>query len=423
MNVENIFNSLIKWINDNNGHVNPKLNINISDQYNRTVYLTDDININDKLLSLPDKLILNYDKINLLVPNIDKWINDINSVEESNLLKMNILLLYEYTLKEKSFYYPYISILPQSLEDFAYHPLLNQTDLNIKTWKKLHHSFYTYIEKKNNDINTFFNLINKLNNKYKIFNHIDITFYKIKYIYMCILTRQWKNIGCVPFADMFQHSANSNITINSETKGFKDLISDKNIKKNSIIYDNYGIHDDFILLAGFGFTEDNNNDIIKYISINLKYNLQTSLSKYIEFEIQKFFKKYNTKTIVLTSKGISTIYLYIMRILSLTPEDIIKINGQDDYYKSRISINNEINAIKSIIEHIKTKSLFYTPEIRNLANNIIKSNIDNNITINLANIVLNETDILNTCVNSLHNRLLKLIDNPFNININVNIFK
>ena len=261
MNLDEKYQLLKKWILDNNGFINEKLDFTYINNENRYIVSNNDINPEELLFSIPDKLCINNKLIND-IPNINN-INidnlDINSI-------MILILKYHFSLGENSFYYPYLNLLP-SYEDYNYHPLYKYNDELGKKWRTISNKIVDMIESQIRIIDKIFDNFTKLG--------INITYQEVKYYYMIIITRQWTNVGLVPFADLLQHSNSSNLLLNTNNNSHYIKNNNNGIMKNQIIYDNYGLYDDNILFTNFGFVDQiNNTQLSRFIKIPIINNIK-----------------------------------------------------------------------------------------------------------------------------------------------------
>ena len=127
MNIEldQIIKELTSWIEQNGGFVNKNLFLKMEEvesRKERTIYCKEKIQKNQKILEIPHELRINnhhFEKI----PGIENWKKrDEHQIFEKGDVKCWLSLIYEKSLGQKSFFYPYLQSLPD-LESFSEHPL------------------------------------------------------------------------------------------------------------------------------------------------------------------------------------------------------------------------------------------------------------------------------------------------------------
>jgi hypothetical protein len=344
--LEQKYQDLVNWIRENGGYINEKLKIS-NGLYGREIIAKEEINSNEFLFKIPKKLYLNPDNCNL---NTD----DRFEYRE----KVSICLLKE-TFNERSFWKPYLNLL-MKIEEFENHPIVL-----FMNGKFPNNSERIYELAKNNYQNfiNFHNKLIKYNETNKIFNfELKITF--TLWSYLSVMTRMWTNVGLVPFADLLQHSNESNISLNFDSD-LSSMITQNNIKKDEIVYDNYLIQDDISLYLNFGFVDSSN---LSYSSINFIFERSPGfLSNIIENELNKN----NFNKIFIGSEGINQSLIYFLRINMLNEKDIRNINFNDsEYYKNVISISNELRCLNKL--RFRLSNLVDSNELIWAKNNINK---------------------------------------------------
>lgn len=402
MNLDEKYQLLKKWILDNNGFINEKLDFTYINNENRYIVSNNDINPEELLFSIPDKLCINNKLIND-IPNINN-INidnlDINSI-------MILILKYHFSLGENSFYYPYLNLLP-SYEDYNYHPLYKYNDELGKKWRTISNKIVDMIESQIRIIDKIFDNFTKLG--------INITYQEVKYYYMIIITRQWTNVGLVPFADLLQHSNSSNLLLNTNNNSHYIKNNNNGIMKNQIIYDNYGLYDDNILFTNFGFVDQiNNTQLSRFIKIPIINNIKndTPFNRLRLTELNSF----KSKHFILSNNFFDKNILYQLRLYSLTLSDIKSIDISTTFYNQVISISNEKESYLSLFKILKNL-ISSKSDIKSIMNNINDYHPDS-IEYKISSLVLFENEIIRYSINMLLYEWIKLLGCPFNLNLKV----
>lgn len=317
------YQDLVNWIIQNDGYVNEKLTIS-NGLYGREIIANEEIASNEFLFKIPKKLYLNPDNCNLSIDN--------NIFEYRE--KVCISLLKE-TFNESSFWKPYLNLL-MKIEEFENHPLV--LFMNGK-FPNVSERIYELAKNNYQNFINFHNKLIKYNETNKIFNfELKVTF--TLWSYLSVMTRMWTNVGLVPFADLLQHSNESNISLNSDNDS-SNMIAQNNIKQDEIVYDNYLIQDDISLYLNFGFVDKSGNDVS---SINFRIDTENMLLKnIINFETSKIEPKY-----FISTKGININLMKALRIISLNENDIKNLDFDNIDFSKIVSINNELRALRKL---------------------------------------------------------------------------
>lgn len=405
------FENLKTWITNNGGYVNNKLGIKYITSDNRTVYAKEPINQNEFIFKIPDKCLINENSFKTLpiTGTIDH--------ELSADAKRIIVLLYEKFIKrDKSFYYPYIDILP-SFEDFNYHPFI-KFDVSRETIYK------TLSDGSFNKLNAFITLYNtikdtmlKFNETIKLFNEDILTEENIKWAFLILRTRQWKN-GLCPFADLLQHSHKSTMLLETNTTTqTNDMVVKNDIQTNEIIYDNYGIYDDVMLFVAYGFV--NKQDHKYGIDFTIQVNDNNPLNLFKKELINKFIL--TNKNLAVSKNEISNQLIWLFRMASITNTDIKMINLEDnDFYKKEISLDNECMAYRNLLEILKIK-IQDTNKSLELCKNIMNTYDENSIEYAITYLNINSNDIYKSVFYLINRLWNEKLPHPFNTNLTINL--
>jgi hypothetical protein len=180
----------------------------------------------------------------------------------------------------------------------------------------------------------------KSNHENHVVNEIDFQDFLKFRIYVCSrifsYTKNYKEEnGMVPYADLLNHSQNPNTTwYYDDVKNVFVVEATKNIKKNSEIYDSYGMKTNVQLIMYYGFSIKNNKFSVLDISHNHRhyqfdhndkiddYNIfdedmndssKESLKKKLKSILEKHIRKIKNNEI--TDTNILNIYLDEIRII------------------------------------------------------------------------------------------------------------
>ena len=249
------FNNLKNFILKNGGEVNDNLAIRFISQDNREIYALDTITVNTQLFKIPEKCCINKNTFH------DTFNQQIPQTYDSDVYGILTLLHHIFIEKEKSFYYPYLVMLPS---DFSYHPLQQYTPEKRNLWQKISVRIMRYIDLHLKKIGECTDIIKKINDECKLFPENIVTDENIRYCYLILRTRQWGTTGLCPLADMLQHSSSSNMLLIHDTTNKLAIMNAKmDVARNDTIFDNYGIYDDMSMFVGYGFVEHINDDFMR----------------------------------------------------------------------------------------------------------------------------------------------------------------
>jgi hypothetical protein len=363
------FNKLKNWVTEHGGHVNPKIGIKTTGNAGRALYATANIEKDEIVIKIPDDLSINKNKLNT-IPNIDpeKFIS-----YETDSIIMIILLYHAFVLKNKSIYYTYIRMLPD-LRSFDAHPFIQYNQETIKSWTKIGPKMVQVIEGLHDQYNKRRDEVKKS----KIFTDDIVTEDNIKWAFLIIKTRQWKDHGLVPVADLMQHSNNSNMLLCFKD-GFGMMTSNASITKDNLIYDNYGVFDDVSLFCTFGFIEGDLTAVVNgtdqctrlvKVDLNATINTEKLIGRLKNNEMAQY-KTQQSWNWFITNKGLCVSLLEYLRIAALSDSDIKILDFNiPKYYENVISLDNEarvFNWIRSLLissdDEIHNKQMEFCREI------------------------------------------------------------
>ncbi|AYV79641.1 MAG: hypothetical protein Faunusvirus32_3 [Faunusvirus sp.] len=418
------FDILAKWVRDNGGTVSDKLSIQQTDVMDRFVAASNDIDPNEELLNIPNKICITKDKISS-VPNFEQF--DIDSM--SDKFKLLIILMYNIQLGEASFFKHYIKLLP-TLQYFNNHPLYQFTDENRIQWQHISPSFVALLSALNQECIDCYSKLATFNKTTAVFSQDSLSIENVKWCYLLILTRSWRNTGLVPIADMLQHSNHSTMILNNGSE--KNSLTTQNIiKSGEIVYDNYCINDELMQFAIYGFVDDiENMTVRRYINIALPkkdiFDNTTVLNRFKNGELNNYIASH--AILYMTNAGIHTSLLEYLRVNCMDETDMQNINLSKDgkpYYSSIISLTNESRVYTNILSLIKKgnivdddKKLGEYKSIIDNANNV--GNTDS-VIYKLAKIGIYRNQIIHTTCETVVTLWNKFINNPFGTEIKLSI--
>lgn len=387
---------LLTWLKDNGGYVNEKLALNIDAPNNRFIYAVEEIEPDETLLKIPKKCCL------LRGEKEKEGENDGNA-----MFQMIHSLLFNLSLEEESFFYPYISFLPTK-EDLSYHPLYKYNDETMQHWNKTSSFFVKLLNKSIDDIIKAYNWI--LSNTY-----IDpsfVTIENIKWCYLILTSRQWK-IGLVPMADLLQHNGSSNMVLKTESVDDNEscfMTTPNKILKGSEVCDNYGGFGDLCMLWKYGFVDDiENNNVYRFIPLTFKLSEpKNTCEKIRNIYCQEYIENIN-KTIIngfiLSSHGLQDELKQLLRLSTMTEKDIKSIDiNSNDFQQKMISLDNELNMYRNLILLIKNQGDVFTDDEIKASIELVKTADKLSIEYKLAKAVLYHIKVVN---NSLKNILVE----------------
>jgi histone-lysine N-methyltransferase SETD3 len=253
------FNILKKWLNMQND------NLKMYKRHIRGIYSTHDIKNGDYILVIPSKYIIQYSDIK------DDYLE--NKLKNTNSDIAKYLLLE--SINPKSFYKPYLDSMPSDINEYPF--FYKKSELNqLKKTSLFCKDAYNFDEQKKHilyDAKIIYKYLYKKNIITMDFKEFYALFLKFRVLVCSRVFGYIKNYSeenaMVPYADLFNHSNNSNTKWYFDDK--KDsfiLEATKNIKKGSEIYDSYGSKSNIQLLRYYSFTIPNNKH--SFVNINHK---------------------------------------------------------------------------------------------------------------------------------------------------------
>ncbi|GES79519.1 SET domain-containing protein [Rhizophagus clarus] len=340
----------IHWLTEN-GVIFPKLKL-----IKNGIFSTNIINENEIFATIPFSIIINDKIANKTLP----YLKDLSSsYHYSSLI---IFLIYERLLGEKSFYFPYINILPKHVNSLLYYDeneisyLLKGTDIEnfvIERKLQLKKCYEEILESLPSDG------ILKENMSWELF----------LWAYSIVASRSFPNRlidpddteskkVLIPLADSLNHRPRQKITWQFSDGNSMRLIAGETIECGKEIYNNYGPKANRELLLAYGFCIKDNPDDWAIIKLNFDQDPERDE----KFEILKIselvdFTHYITKDCV-PNKLLSQ-----CRIIELNYLEIIYFRKyyQDSYQEKGsdlfnfVGYRNEICVLEILIMLLNRK--------------------------------------------------------------------
>ena len=284
--------NLVNYIKSYGGYINPKLSINEISSTNRYVLAKENINKNEILLFVPEKVL-----ISKLHVNVNRKCNEAYGFQEDHDYDCLVYFLTIDKYNSSSMFKPYYDYLPKiDKNDF----IISLTKEEIKKYDKTGiidglHQFYH-----------FFNLsLEPVEEKLKIFAKKQ----KIKYeqileeFLINFILVGTRNFGrpdyfadfstLVPYLDLLNHSDKNNTHwYYDEIKSGYFLIAVKDIKKNEEVTDSYGKYFNSYLFQTYGFVIPGNS-VHDRLYTRINKNLVRLDLDFINDTIYHIFDKYN----------------------------------------------------------------------------------------------------------------------------------
>lgn len=354
MSKTNKIDNLFKWIKDNNSKIHP----NITYNENNKLILTENIgaegitlfNINDKLC------ITGGEFIDLKPQNLKELSDDQLLNFNEPFFKLILNLINEKLKGKQSFYYQFIASLPTMEELVKILPIFYYTDRK-EEWKKILPTVITKLDSLNNFYVNIYLIILKL----KIFDINPKYFpgYTTKeevlktislWAFLIVNNYAIDKKYLLPLYHLMHYSHETKNII-KRNNGINFEFND--IDKNELVINN-GLLDNETLFALHGYINDNTK---QYLEIKLSNKFATenedinivvneTFNKLFDRSIQKYY-------ITFTIPSISLVQY--LRIVSLNDRDLHFIEGDFEYFKKFISMDNESEVYKKLLKIVQIK--------------------------------------------------------------------
>jgi hypothetical protein len=259
------FKKLKKWLKLEDDH------LEMYDRPMRGIYSKKDIKKGDYIVEIPSKFIIHYSDIKDNV--LEEKLNNRNSdIARYLFLQEN---------KKKSFYKPYFESMPENIDEYMFFYDKSRME-QLKHTSMFCKNSYNFEEHDKNikedakTIHTYLIKKRQMPSEYMDYEKFYKIFLKYRVLVCSRVFGYTKNFmeetGLVPYADLFNHSNDSNTTwYFNDTRNSFILEATKNIKKGHEIFDSYGGKTNVQLLMYYAFTIPNNVNSI--LSIEHKGNV------------------------------------------------------------------------------------------------------------------------------------------------------
>jgi hypothetical protein len=344
-NIKENYTNLCDWISKNGGWVNPKLTIEQTEKFGKSIITTSDI-INEGIFIVPKSICLNPKNSGLNLDGIFEYRDQV------------VISLLKECQNPDTNWAPYIKLLPD-LSSYLSHPLV------VFYQNKLPNSSTTIFNRVSELYQSFMKFFNDLKS-YNDVNNIFVqmpNFNECIWAFLTVITRMWAGSGLVPFADLLQHSNRSTMALDLSDDNCK-MTSKETITSGSAIYDNYLVQDDITLYVNFGFVEESE---ITNLSINFSFETHSPIiASVINTERQKL----NEKKIFISTQGINSDLMSFLRLHLLDSTDLKLVDLGEGFYNNIITLQNELRCLQKLkfrIAHVLEQS-----EVDYATNNIDK---------------------------------------------------
>ena len=346
----NKYQNLCDWITHHGGFVNPKLKIELTEKFGRSIVATQQLEVGEELFKLPKELQLNPETTGLSKYNLGEHFEYRDQVV--------ISLLYE-CQNPNTKWRPYVLLLPQ-LKDFESHPMVifyqnkfpnfSQDILNrVSTLYQSFNNFYVKLQHYNSQVNKIFNIVPNFN--------------ECIWAFLTVITRMWANAGLVPYADMLQHSNDSKIYLDTIGVNFSIMTTKSVTPAGSVIFDNYFVQDDITLYVNFGFVEESPTT---HLSVGFQFETKNTLIASI---INSERNKFQNKKIYLSTEGINHDLMGFLRLHMLDANDLKIANFENDtFFTQFITLGNELRSLQKLKNRLSF--LIDIKELEFIENNI-----------------------------------------------------
>lgn len=290
---------LFSWIRQNGGYIHPGLICRSVAPGNRELKMLENCPADQKLIELPIACTitaLGNEKCPLIVSE---------------------KLLREFSLEEKSFYYPYIRTLP-TMDQFGSHPLnlYDQNDLAI---------IETICPEAQVQLANYHRILQDID------QHIAATDISPKYntpewrryMGLLYLTRSWKSVGFIPLIDMLQHHWQGQAGRMLVTNTTATIFSLENITAGTAVCYNYKITSHIDLYCGYDIPASAREEVLK-IPIAIPNMLPATRDRLKEYGLYS-----EPMQLTLTGYDLTAQALRIARILAGSSGDGTKVDNMD----------------------------------------------------------------------------------------------
>ena len=322
-NINENYNNLCDWISKNGGWVNPKLTIEQTEKFGRSIITNSDI-INEDIFIVPKSICLNPKNSGLNLDGIFEYRDQV------------IISLLKECQNPDTNWSPYIKLLPD-LSSYLNHPLVVFYQNKLPNFSSI---IFNRVSELYQSFMKFFNDLKSYNDVNNIFGQMP-NFNECIWAFLTVITRMWAGSGLVPFADLLQHSNNSTMALDLNDDNCK-MTSKETITNGSVIYDNYLVQDDITLYVNFGFVEESETT-----SLSINFSFETR-SPIIASVINSERQKLSEKKIFISTHGINSDMMSFLRLHLLDSTDLKLVELGEGFYNNIITLQNELRCLQKL---------------------------------------------------------------------------
>jgi len=411
-------NTLFEWIKKNEGFIHP--NVTYNEKYN--LVISEKLGAQGvHLYSFPETLCIDsgfYKNYN--TPIYKDLSIDEQKIFNQPFFKLILNLISEKLKGNKSFYQPFLATFPPIKQLLKTSPLFYYNKRK-DDWIKVLPTLITKLDNLNNFYINLYLIIVKL----KIFK-INIRLFTgynteeqvlktiVLWAFLIVNNYSIENAYLLPLFNLMHFSHGTKNTIIKDNNRINFSFSDINTQ---ILIANNGILDNETLFALYGYI--NKDTVEKYLEIKISNNFSLEDSKVqdkVEQTFNNFFNRDNQNYYISKHKPSPSLVQYL-RIVSLINNDLNLIEGDEEYFKNFISMDNESNVYKKLLKIVKIKYGY-------IKNGIDEENDTDTQDIKILKLILKEQkNNLKTLYYSIHKKWLNIMESDYNEDLLKVIFK
>ena len=352
------YKNLFEWITDNGGFIHPHVELD----KNNKLQLSEKMGGKGvQIISLPRKLSIDSGTYkNFLPPKLKLLEKDEIEIFNQPFFKLILNLISEKLKGKNSFYYQFIATLPTMEMLLKSNPIFYYNERKT-VWKKILPTVITKLDNLNELFINLYKVIYKLNIFDKMINMKKFSRkqYKTKeevlrtiilWAFLIVNSYGLENSYLLPMFNLmhYNHETTNRLIVD----GHKINYVYNSISNEKLVINN-GLLDNESLFTFHGYINNNKKKFVE-IKLGNKYTVENDdVKKKIE-ETLEVFKKH-TKKFYLTGNTPSDSLLQYLRILSLNNRDLQFVDGDEDYYKNFISVDNESGVYQKLLKITKIK--------------------------------------------------------------------
>lgn len=271
----------------------------------------------DLLVSIPRPLLITVETV--LSSEIGEQVKCQNVIKFTRQQLLSLFLLQEKNKGSNSFWHPYISVLPKTLETFGHFSPREMTlfppRLQIAVQSRMADMRQAYMEVRN------------------FWSGEEIEYSEFLWAWFCVNSRSvfyrsagsefvredGNHLALAPYLDLLNHSVGAKVEAGyNQESGCYEIHTGDTYRKHSQVFISYGNHDNYHLLVEYGFTlPDNPNDVFQ-VEYDDVLNAALSLSvDYMEKKKEIIQQQSFHRQLVCSMEGMSWNLLLVTRILAM----------------------------------------------------------------------------------------------------------